>query len=93
MSAVRSITLQVTATFEIFWLVTPCCVAIGYHSFGRPCCLHPDDGGNMDFRSFGILSHHYTRRRHNPEDLNLNLHRRESLKTSNRYEIVAKLPN
>jgi hypothetical protein len=25
---------------EVFWVVTPCCVAIGYRRFGGPCCLH-----------------------------------------------------
>jgi hypothetical protein len=25
---------------EVFWLVTPCSVAIEYRRFGRPCCLH-----------------------------------------------------
>jgi hypothetical protein len=25
---------------EIFWVVTPCCVVVGYQDFGEPCCLH-----------------------------------------------------
>jgi len=34
--------------------------------------LHPEGGGSIDLRNFGILSQHYTRR-HNPQDLDLNL--------------------
>jgi hypothetical protein len=25
---------------EVFWVVTPCNVVVGYHHFGGPCCLH-----------------------------------------------------
>jgi len=25
---------------EVFWVSTPCSVAIGYHRSGWPCCLH-----------------------------------------------------
>jgi len=25
---------------EVFWVMTPYNVAVGYHSFGGPCCLH-----------------------------------------------------
>jgi hypothetical protein len=25
---------------EVFWIVMPCRVAVGYQHFGRPCCLH-----------------------------------------------------
>jgi hypothetical protein len=25
---------------EFFWVVTPCSAAVGYYSFGRPCCHH-----------------------------------------------------
>jgi hypothetical protein len=24
---------------EVFWVVTPCSVVVGYERFGRPCCL------------------------------------------------------
>jgi len=24
----------------VFWIVPPCSVAVGYHRFGEPCCLH-----------------------------------------------------
>jgi hypothetical protein len=25
---------------EVFWVVIPSSVVMGYHRFGRPCCLH-----------------------------------------------------
>jgi hypothetical protein len=25
---------------EVFWVVTPCSVVVGYQRFGGPCCLH-----------------------------------------------------
>jgi len=25
---------------EVFWLVTPCSIGVGYRSFGGPYCLH-----------------------------------------------------
>jgi hypothetical protein len=25
---------------KVFWVVTLCCVAVEYHHFGGPCCLH-----------------------------------------------------
>jgi len=25
---------------EVFWVVTPCSVVVGYQRFGEPCCLH-----------------------------------------------------
>jgi hypothetical protein len=44
----------------------------GHQRFGGPCCLH--------LQSETLVSYHSTARRHNPEDLDLNLHRRENLK-------------
>jgi hypothetical protein len=32
----RIVILQV----EIFWVVVPCIVIVGYHRFRHPCCLH-----------------------------------------------------
>jgi hypothetical protein len=31
---------------EVYWVVTPCSVVVGYQRFRGPCCL--DDGGSMD---------------------------------------------
>jgi len=39
-----------------------------------------EDGGSKVLRNIGILN---TTRRHNPEDFDLNLHRRENLKSCN----------
>jgi len=25
---------------EVFWVVTPCSVMVGYKRFGGPCCVH-----------------------------------------------------
>jgi hypothetical protein len=25
---------------EVFWIVTPCGIVVGYQRFGGPCCLH-----------------------------------------------------
>jgi hypothetical protein len=35
-------TLQDIPVFqiEVFWLVTPCSVVVGYRRFGSPYCLH-----------------------------------------------------
>jgi len=41
--------------------------------------LHPEDGGSKILRN--VVSYHNTGRRYNPEDFDLNRHRRESLKT------------
>jgi hypothetical protein len=43
---------------EVFWIVTPCIVVLGYQRFIGPRC-----------RNVCILPHHY----HNPEDLDLRL--------------------
>jgi hypothetical protein len=44
---------------EVFWVVTPSDVTVGY----------PEDEGSMDLRNFGILPQHYTMSQ--AEDLNL----------------------
>jgi hypothetical protein len=37
---------------EVFRVVTPCSVVVGY--------LHPEDGGSMDLWNVGIIPQHYT---------------------------------
>jgi hypothetical protein len=45
---------------EVFRVLTPCSIVVGYHRFGSPFCwLHPEDGGNMDLRNVGIVPQHY----------------------------------
>jgi len=34
---------RVKTGVEVFWVVTPCSVAVGHQSFGGPCCLHLRD--------------------------------------------------
>jgi hypothetical protein len=42
---------------EVFWVVIPCSVVVGYRRFGDPC--------------YHIGTYHNITRRHNPEDLEL----------------------
>jgi hypothetical protein len=53
---------------EVFWVVASCSVAVGYHRFGEPYCLHIQGETLVFCRN--IKLHHY------PEDLDLYLHRR-----------------
>jgi len=41
---------------EVFWVVTPCGVVLGYQLYRGPCCfnLHLADGGSMDLRNVAI---------------------------------------
>jgi len=32
---------------EVFWVLTPCGVAVGYQCFGGPCCLHFQEALNL----------------------------------------------
>jgi hypothetical protein len=61
----------------------PCSVAVGYQSFGGTCCLHLQCEVNMeaDMSSETMVSYSKITRRHNSEDLDLNLHRRENIKS------------
>jgi len=56
---------------EFYWTVTACIVVVGNQGFGGPCCLHLQ----------GERSYHYITQCHNPEDLDLNFHRRENLRS------------
>jgi len=60
---------------EVFWVVTPFSVAVGYQCFGGPCCLHSEDGDSRVLRNTGILLQHYT------VFITQNLHRRENIKS------------
>jgi hypothetical protein len=50
---------------ELFWVVTPCSVVIGYQRFRGPCFLHLQ----------GEVSYHNTTERHNPEGLDFSFTR------------------
>jgi hypothetical protein len=32
--------MAVKIQVEVFWVVTPCSVVVGYRRFGGPCCIH-----------------------------------------------------
>jgi len=44
---------------EVFWLVTPYSVVVGYQCFEDPCCLH--------LQSETLVSYYNPTRRHNTE--------------------------
>jgi hypothetical protein len=56
---------------QIFRVLTPCCLAVGYQRFRGHCCSK--------------LSYHITTWHHNPEDLDLNYDGRENLKFRNKF--------
>jgi hypothetical protein len=43
---------------EVFWVVTPCSVVVGYQLFSSPRCLHLQ--GSLVLRNVGNLLQHYT---------------------------------
>jgi hypothetical protein len=58
---------------EVFWIVTPCSV-VAYQRIGSPCFLHLQGEMKMEAAwTSETLVCHNTTRRHNPEDLDLNL--------------------
>jgi hypothetical protein len=38
--ATRFVFTAVKIQVEVFWVVTPCSVVVGYQCFRGPCCLH-----------------------------------------------------
>jgi hypothetical protein len=70
---------------EVFWVLTSCCsVTAGYQRFSCPCYLHLQGEVKMSAACSSETSVPYRNtatRRHNPKDLDLKHHRRESLKT------------
>jgi hypothetical protein len=64
---------------EVFWVVTPCNVVVEYQRFGGPCCPHLQ--GETAWSSEVLVSYCNATQYHNPEDLDLNLHSHENLKS------------
>jgi len=60
---------------EVLWAATRCSVVVRYQRFWGPYCLH------LRLLSYHNTTQHNTTRRHNPEEVNLNLHRRRNPKT------------
>jgi hypothetical protein len=40
---------------DVFWVVTPCSVAVGYQRFRGPSCLHLQGGEGMDLSVLGMF--------------------------------------
>jgi len=71
--ALYKITLrsQHTVSFqvEVFWIVTPCSVAVRYQRLGGPCCFHLQGKVKMEAARSpeSLASYRNTTRRQNPE--------------------------
>jgi len=61
---------------EVFWVVMPCSIVVGYQRFGGPCCLLLQGEMKAVWTSETLVSYPNTIRHHNPEELDLKeLHR------------------
>jgi len=67
-----------TAQTEVFCVVMPYSVAVGYQRFRGPLCLHfqSEDGGSMDLWKDDILLQHYTASQHTRHRGNLKSRRK-----------------
>jgi len=82
----------ITANTEVkvvLWSVTPCSFAVGYPHFGDPYCLHLQREVKMDVARFSktSLSYRKTTLYNNPEDLELNLHRHDNIKSRHALQL------
>jgi hypothetical protein len=65
--------MMVKIQVEVFWVVTPCNVAVGYQCFGGSCCFHLEGEVEAVGSPEMFLSYHVTTYHDNPEDLNFKL--------------------
>jgi hypothetical protein len=66
---------------EVFWAAMPCSVVAGNQRFRDPCCLTLPWRWRQHRNPKHWCPSNNTMRRHNPEDLDLNLHLRENFKS------------
>jgi len=74
----KSCEVIVKSQVEVFWVMTPC-ILVGYQRFEEPCCPHLQGEWGQQGSSkrwYRATTPHHTTRRND-----LNLHRRENLKS------------
>jgi hypothetical protein len=71
--------VKINILIEVFWVVMPCSVLVGYQRFGGTCFLCLQGESSMILCNVNTLQQRYKRR--NPEDLDMIFHRPESLKS------------
>jgi hypothetical protein len=64
---------------EFFWLITPCSDVVWCQRFGGQCCSHLQGKESTET----LVSYRIITRCHNPEDLDVDLHRRRKPQISN----------
>jgi hypothetical protein len=78
---------------KVFWVVTLCNIVVGYQYFRGSCYLQLK---NFTLKmetartSETLISYYNTTQCYNPEDLNLNLHHHENLKSHIKNKTIVK---